>query len=107
MLLILKDNNKLPPKNTNYKPNCIDLSTVLKRKDEKNKRFNIYWTIPPLSFGEISYKIVNDWTKEEEVILSLPYSIPLSSSPITFKVITISNVEENVYESNPSEPITM
>eukprot|EP01084_Bolivina_argentea_P271319 461639_1 len=42
-LVTVKDNTYVPPKNMNYKPNCIDLSTVRKVKDEKNKKVKIYW----------------------------------------------------------------
>eukprot|EP01084_Bolivina_argentea_P284313 487229_1 len=33
-LIVLKDENEFPPSNANYKPNPIDLSTVIKVKNE-------------------------------------------------------------------------
>eukprot|EP01084_Bolivina_argentea_P011145 20824_1 len=54
-LVITSDVNKLPPKNKNYKPNCINLESVIKINDDTNNKVNIYWFIPPNSFGDIAY----------------------------------------------------
>eukprot|EP01084_Bolivina_argentea_P247045 413344_1 len=62
---ILKDKSKYPPQNMSYKPNCINESNILKLKDENNNKINIYWNIPSLSFGVISYKIININTNKE------------------------------------------
>merc|ERR1712228_304557 len=51
--------------NENYKPNPIDLSTVFKVMNENEKTANIYWSCPVGSYGDISYKIVNDDDEKE------------------------------------------
>ena len=100
---------KLPQNNRNYKPNPIDISTIIKVKDEENDIVNIYWTTPSNSFGKISYKIiVNDEEKTQTTIKSLPYSVPLASIPVSFRVITKIITEDfNQYESDPSEMVTI
>eukprot|EP01084_Bolivina_argentea_P255835 430447_1 len=106
-LNLIKDKKTFPPQNPNYMPKCVDLSTVLQATDHKTKKMNIYWAIPSESFGEISYKIIKDETKEQEIISLLPYSISLSLLPLSFKVITINMVDNNSYESDASEIITV
>eukprot|EP01083_Nonionella_stella_P096530 271408_1 len=59
-LTVLKDEKEMPPRNTEYKPTCIDSGAVFQVKDDQNKQINIYWSIPPKSFGNISYKIVTN-----------------------------------------------
>ncbi len=106
--IILKDKNKRPPSNKQYKPNPIELSSLIKVKDEENDKINIYWSIPPQSFGAISYKIINNNDDEkDETIQLLPYHINTASVPTSFKVITIATIEEVQYESNPSNIITV
>eukprot|EP01083_Nonionella_stella_P174827 607123_1 len=109
---ILKDKNQYPPANTTYKPNPIDLSTVLKVKDEANHKVHAYWSIPPKSFGDIAYQIVHDKDdikQEEHVIQELPYTVPWHSDaePISFQVITVSMVQEMQYKSDPSKTIVI
>eukprot|EP01084_Bolivina_argentea_P308021 532503_1 len=105
--VVLKDENEYPPQNAYYKPNSIDLSTILQIKDETNMKLDIYWLIPSRSFGSISYKIIKDdiESKGEQVIKSLPYSIPFEMTPISFQVITITKINDHIYESDPSESI--
>eukprot|EP01084_Bolivina_argentea_P262045 443051_1 len=100
-LVILPDKSMFPPDNHDYKPNCIDLSTVFKIQTEETHAMDVYWSIPTESFGEIEYKIINDDTKEEEVVSFLPYSIPFLSIPTSFKVITMTKMDGNIYQSNP------
>ena len=108
-----KDVSKFPPTNTNYKPNPIDVATVLKCKDEDNGKVSIYWSTPANSFGEtISYRILpstGDEEKKDEptIIEDLPYTFPLSSIPTSFRVVTIANIEDVNYESAPSEIIVI
>eukprot|EP01083_Nonionella_stella_P278534 947209_1 len=106
-LTVLKDENQTPPYNATYKPNCIDLSTVFQVKDKQNKWIHIYWTLPPKSFGNISYKIIKDNDYQPDIISLLPYSIGLVAvgSIKSLRVITITEIEDIVYESNMSEPI--
>eukprot|EP01084_Bolivina_argentea_P180738 312236_1 len=106
-LIISKNENEYPPINKNYKPDSINSKTILKVKDEENHRVNIYWLIPPKSYGNISYKIINKNENDlkEEIVDLLPYSIPLSSIPISFEVITIARVADVVYQSQPSKTI--
>eukprot|EP01084_Bolivina_argentea_P298027 513508_1 len=92
---------------TNYKPKCIDLSTVVQSVDHENEHANIYWSAPFESFGNISYKIIKEKTKEELIISLLPYSIPILLIPLSFKVITICTIEDKIYESDPSQIITI
>eukprot|EP01083_Nonionella_stella_P200845 735149_1 len=70
--------SQMQPRNTEYKPTCIDSGAVFQVKDDQNKQINIYWSIPPKSFGNISYKIVtnNEQNHHEiETISSLPYDV--------------------------------
>eukprot|EP01083_Nonionella_stella_P196274 722335_1 len=107
-LTVLKDENEMPPKNMQYKPKCIDAAAAFQVKDVQNNQLNIYWSISPKAFGNISYKIVVNH-REIAIISALPYYVPLSSvfsvftSP--FQVITVSEAEGFIYESNPSDPI--
>eukprot|EP01084_Bolivina_argentea_P256314 431499_1 len=78
---VLKDKNQIPPKNINYKPMCIDTTTVLTGMDNQSNKLNIYWQLPMDSFGDISYKIINDENKEQEMIDVLPYCLSLTSIP--------------------------
>eukprot|EP01084_Bolivina_argentea_P021129 39253_1 len=104
-LVTITNDDHIPPQNKNYKPKCIDLSTLILAKDVKNQKINIYWSIPPFSFGEITYKIVNRHDKKTEIVSLLPYSIPYHSSKTLFSVVTIATVEDKVYESDLSEAI--
>eukprot|EP01084_Bolivina_argentea_P020196 37574_1 len=104
-LVTVKDETYVPPENMDYRPKCISLSTVRKTNDYKNKTVSLYWDIPWCCFGEISYKITRDDRKEEEVISILPYSIPFPDVIISFEVITIATIDDNVYESGPSHTI--
>eukprot|EP01084_Bolivina_argentea_P160844 280063_1 len=113
-LIILKDKNDYPPLNKSYKPNCVDLETLFKVKDEKNNEINIYWSVPLKPYGNITYKIIkeniqyDDEIKEEDEIIDLlPYSVPLTSIPISFKVITITTVDGRKYESDASGTINI
>merc|ERR1712228_640532 len=78
--------------NENYKPNPIDISTVFKVKNKNEKTANIYWSSPTGSYGDISYKIVNDDDAKEESVQVLPYSVSLqkNASINSFKVITVT-----------------
>eukprot|EP01084_Bolivina_argentea_P005885 11112_1 len=105
--IILKDKQQFPPANENYKPQCIDLSSVLNVKDDEHNKLNIYWTIPTRSFGNISYKIMMDDSKEEQIVDLLPLSIASNSIPMSFRVITITKVGDIIYESNPSQVIVV
>eukprot|EP01083_Nonionella_stella_P228325 809268_1 len=108
-LTVLKDETEMPPNNTQYKPQCIDSATVFQVKDDQNQQINIYWWIPPKSFGSVSYRIVPN-NAQTLSILSLPYSVPYSQIDLglrTFQVITVTEFEESIYESNVSDPITI
>eukprot|EP01084_Bolivina_argentea_P065680 119725_1 len=41
---VIRDKTQIPPINRNYKPECIDLSTILKTINNENKEINIYWS---------------------------------------------------------------
>ena len=101
--------SEFPKNNRNYIPNPIDISTIIKVKDEENDKVKIYWSTPSNLFGKISYRIlVNDEEKAQTAIETLPYSFPLSSIPVSFRVITITSIEDLVqYESDPSEMVTI
>eukprot|EP01084_Bolivina_argentea_P110947 198045_1 len=95
--------------NSYYKPNCIDLSTVLKCK--ANGELKIYWSVPTKLYGEIAYYVVNNATKDSEKITLLPYCIPLSQIPLSFKVITVvteerDEIEDQIYKSETSKTIS-
>eukprot|EP01084_Bolivina_argentea_P021127 39246_1 len=104
-LVMIKDDTKVPPKNLSYKPDSIDCLTVIKCKDERKECVNIFWSIPSQIFGEISYKITNNDGKVKDIISFLPYSIPLSSIPVSFNVITIATIDQMIYQSVPSKCI--
>eukprot|EP01084_Bolivina_argentea_P133147 234973_1 len=91
---------------TTTTPECIDTSTCTVSKvnnpDDKNNVLNIYWSTPRLLFGQVVYKIIYD-DQKEELVTSLPYSIPLKSTPVSFKVVTIN--EDNNEQSAASEII--
>eukprot|EP01084_Bolivina_argentea_P079433 144094_1 len=106
-LIVVKNENNLPPINKYYKPKCIDVLSMLKAVDNENKKLNLYWSIPSQLFGDITYKIINNETKEEEIILSLPYSINFSYIPISFKVTTMAEIDTVIYESIPSQTIAI
>merc|ERR1712228_800153 len=86
--------------NENYKPNPIDISTVFKVKNKNEKTANIYWSSPTGSYGDISYKIVNDDDAKEESVQVLPYSVSLqkNASINSFKVITVTKVDHKLFE---------
>ena len=94
---VMRDESEYPPSNTKYKPNPIDISTIIKCRDEENDEINIYWQIPSNSFGKISYKIVpNGNGKTESTIIEfLPYSFPSSLLPLSFQVITLTAIEDD------------
>lgn len=91
-----------------YAPNPIDINNVLRVRDEELKQICVYWSIPPKSYGNITYKIEfddNEDCKEnynENTIRSLPFTVLFSSLPISFRVIT---VQDHKYESEPSDII--
>eukprot|EP01084_Bolivina_argentea_P073526 133424_1 len=105
--LNILNKHEYPPYSNNYKPNPIDISTVFKVKNLTIGKCDIYWSVPSKSHGHIAYKIIHDTSEEtkEEIIKILPYSIQLSSNQISFKVITITTIDGNSYESQPSETI--
>ena len=72
---VLTKESEFPPRNINYKPNPIDISTKIQVKDDENDCVKIYWQIPSNSFGEISYKILlnDDEEKKEKIIKTLPF----------------------------------
>eukprot|EP01084_Bolivina_argentea_P217346 369032_1 len=106
--VVLKDENEFPPTKKDYKPGTIDLSTVLKVPNIEKQQTDIYWSIPANTFGEVSYKIINvNDAKEEQEILSLPYSVSVQQMPYSFKVKTITKIENNVYHSDLSGTITI
>ena len=84
----------------NMKPNCIDSKLVIMMKDEIKGFMYIYWSIPKNSFGDISYKVINDDTKEEEEINVLPYQIALTSIPQSVSIITLLEIDNEIYESD-------
>eukprot|EP01084_Bolivina_argentea_P258121 435025_1 len=106
---VLKDDETFPEIDGKYRPQCIDLSTVVKCKDKENNLLKIYWSVPTKSFGEISYCCMDSGTKTETSIDELPYCISLSETPISFNVITVVQDErgaiEDIRESKPSETI--
>eukprot|EP01084_Bolivina_argentea_P253462 425744_1 len=102
---MLSDKNQIPPRNDKYEPGEIDISTVFTSIDNKNKKLNVYWTLPPNVFGDISYEIINNKNKEHPIIEYLPYSIPFESIPISFKIVTITEINSNIYKSNISKVI--
>ena len=63
---------------------------------------NIYWSVPAHCFGDISYQIINDDTAKMEEIEEIPFVIPLSAVPTAFPVVTVTEFEDQVYESEPS-----
>eukprot|EP01084_Bolivina_argentea_P077555 140708_1 len=104
---ILKDKDQIPPQNVNYKPNSVDTSTVFKVVDVENNKLNVYWALPSKSFGDISYRIINNETGKMEIIDLLPYYVSFESIPTLFKVITVTNINGNIYESDQSNSITI
>ena len=68
----------------------------------------IYWSVPSESYGDISYRIINNDTKEEEPVATLPYTceITASSIPKSFSVITRCKIKDIVYESDPVQILT-
>eukprot|EP01084_Bolivina_argentea_P272526 464031_1 len=90
-----------------YKPKTINLSTIRKAKDDRNKKVYVSWSRPPQSYGQITYRIhIESEEKEPDKELNvLPYSIPFQSLPISFKVTTISTIKNQAYESEPSQMI--
>eukprot|EP01084_Bolivina_argentea_P217347 369035_1 len=105
--VVLKDENEFPPTKKDYKPGTIDLSTVLKVPNIEKQQTDIYWSIPENTFGDVSYKIMNVNDSKEEEILSLPYSVSVQQMPYSFKVKTITKIENNVYHSDLSGTITI
>eukprot|EP01083_Nonionella_stella_P200846 735150_1 len=109
-LTVLRERKEIPPTNTQYKPQCIDSEAVFQVKNEHSKQINIYWSIPPQSFGNVSYRIVTNNEHKTQSISSLPYCVPYSQIGLgfnTFRVITVTQIEERIYESNLSDLITI
>eukprot|EP01083_Nonionella_stella_P059677 156148_1 len=108
-LVLETDEQQLPPYNLNYRPNCIDPSNIIQRNDTKLERINIYWTLPPQSFGDISYKIIHEKKEDTDIthVSSLPFLIPFSRAQLmqVFRVVTIAKVNGKVYSSEESKPI--
>eukprot|EP01084_Bolivina_argentea_P270527 460024_1 len=105
--------NKL---NQNYKPKPIDVSSIFKVKDMSENVMHFYWAIPSQSYGSMSYKIIiidSNENKDEldekqhNCIEILPYSIPFTCMPISFKVITMSTINNQNYQSEPSQIISV
>eukprot|EP01084_Bolivina_argentea_P010718 19980_1 len=93
----------------NYKPKPIDVSTILKAKDDINQRIYIYWSTPQQLHGAITYKICTDEDEKinETELKLLPFSIPFASIPIKLRIITISTIDNRAYQSEPSELISI
>ena len=89
----------------NKKPKPINLSTVLKIKNEENNAVYIYWSTPQDSFGDISYKIIN--RSERKKIDLIPFKIELPAKFTSFQVVTRSEIDGRVYESDPSKKISI
>eukprot|EP01084_Bolivina_argentea_P236555 397717_1 len=106
-LIMPNDKSLLPPDNANYRPDCIDLSTMIIVKDDITRQYHVYWETPQQSFGMVSYKIINMETEQQEQIQLLPYSVSYPSTTVSFEVVTINKVDEHEYESQRSRPITL
>eukprot|EP01084_Bolivina_argentea_P287600 493507_1 len=106
----------------NYKPNCIDTSTIVQILDKNDEHIHLYWNTPSATFGQIGYKIIyhpiddNDKKQnnydvshfDECIIQKLPLSIPLFSIPISIQIITIStmySMKNHMLESDPTDII--
>ena len=111
---IEKNEQALPPTNKEYRPQPIDVSSVL--TVATTDKVSFFWVAPSGCFGEISYRIANDDAKQSEdeelIVECLPYSVsvPVSSlnqSPPVFRVFTRTMIGGSVYESDASEAVTV
>ena len=100
---IIKDADQRPPSNTEYKPEPIDITTVLKVKDDAQNSVLVFWSLPSRSFGKIAYRIlIGD---DAQTIDKLPYTLTTSFIPTSFRVVTVATVEDENYVSAASELI--
>eukprot|EP01083_Nonionella_stella_P005273 15264_1 len=101
----LSDDADFPP--TNYKPKKIDSKSVIKAMYDQ--KVYVYWNVPLHTYGDkIAYKIVNDSDDEKScdiVIGALPFSVAVSDSDRTIKVVTVCEIDEEKYYSGPSGAI--
>eukprot|EP01084_Bolivina_argentea_P183395 316464_1 len=104
-IILNKDKFEYPLQNINYKPNVVKLSTIFQVKDVENDLVYFYWSVPSKSFGEISYKIIENENEEYNIITSLPYSINSLSECIFFTITTRCTIDGIVYESDATAPI--
>ena len=111
---IIKDRSKYPPQNNEYRPELVDIKTVFAVKDEDQSSVNIYWSAPSFCVGDISYRIIkmNKDTDDEKVsesvsITSLPYSLPLSLLPTSFRIITVVTIDGKEYQSSVSSAVNL
>eukprot|EP01084_Bolivina_argentea_P144162 253011_1 len=81
----------------NYKPNPISPSTVnaITTEDEKDENVYVYFDLPANVYGE-EIKFVIDYVvqNKEEELLSLPIILPKSSIPISFRITTVSVIDD-------------
>ena len=91
--------------NINVIPNSPE--KVRKVKSEKSNILYIYWSRPANAFGDISYRIIDANTgRTITTIQFIPYEIKLLSSNFrSIQIVTISEIDNKVNESNPSEKI--
>eukprot|EP01083_Nonionella_stella_P087792 244380_1 len=108
-LKLLRNKNKYPPHNTEYKPKPVDTSTVFSIRDEKSATVYIYWCVPSFSFGDITYKLIEDDGKEDTIIdiASLPYAKPFAKMPLSFRIVTQTTVDGIPYASDLSKLIVV
>eukprot|EP01083_Nonionella_stella_P225979 802966_1 len=96
----------------NYKPHPVDISSVFCVQSKSH--VNIFWSVPSFCLGNISYNvIITDHTDEEpkdnatrsEHVAMLPYTIALSTIPISFRIITQTSLNGKTHESDSSKTV--
>ena len=91
-----------------YKPSPPSIDTIQQYFDSKKQNILIIWDFPKSTFGDtIMYKItISDNDKNKE-ITELPLKIPIPSKKIKLTITTISIIDNESYESEPSPKITI
>eukprot|EP01083_Nonionella_stella_P029186 80430_1 len=113
---LLHDSSEYPPHNTAYKPRSVDISSVFSIKNVNSSTVDVYWSVPSCCFGDISYKVIKNANEQHdgsrrstiaECITSLPYTLPLSEIPVSFRIVAQTIIDGRQYESDASKTIAI
>eukprot|EP01084_Bolivina_argentea_P034118 63138_1 len=86
-----------------YKPNGIDISTIVEITNEKKKKIYLYWNAPS-TVGKIKYKVIcNSDDIKDKIVVEFPYEIPSTCVPVEMQIITMSIFGDDESDSDSDE----